>query len=58
VADLIWNLSLGRTVYSSDWLSCDLYAKVYNLFDGNASPEPLYYPIPGRWLLAGMRLSF
>jgi hypothetical protein len=45
-------------VYSSDWLACELYAKVYNLFDGNAVSDASYYPIPGRWLLAGMRLSF
>jgi len=56
-ADLIWNLSLGRTVYSSDWLACELYAKAYNLFDGNAHSDE-YYVMPGRWLLAGMRLSF
>ena len=56
-ADLIWNLSLGRTIYSSEWLSCELYAKVYNLFDGQATNEA-YYLLPGRWLLAGMRLSF
>ena len=55
--DLTWNLSLGRTVYSSDWLSCDLYAKVNNLFDGNSTNDK-YYPMPGRWLLAGMRVSF
>jgi vitamin B12 transporter len=57
-ADMIWNLSLGRTVYSTDWLSCELYAKVYNLLDGNATHDVGYYPLPGRWLLAGMRLSF
>jgi hypothetical protein len=57
-ADLIWNLSLGRTVYSSDWISCDFYAKVYNLLDGNATPDAVYYSLPGRWLLAGIRLSF
>lgn len=57
-ADLIWNLSLGRTVYSSANLTCDIYAKVYNLLDGKATPEAVYYPLPGRWLLAGMRMSF
>ncbi|MFA6899749.1 MAG: TonB-dependent receptor, partial [Desulfurivibrionaceae bacterium] len=56
-AALIWNASLGRTVYSSEWLACDLYAKVYNLFDGNAFSDR-YFPLPDRWLLAGMRLSF
>ncbi len=56
-SDLIWNLSLGRTVYSSANLSCELYAKVYNLLDGKATNEK-YYPLPGRWLLAGMRMSF
>jgi vitamin B12 transporter len=56
-ADMIWNISLGRTVYSTDLLSCELYAKVYNLLDGNATNEE-YYPLPGRWLLAGMRVSF
>jgi vitamin B12 transporter len=56
-ADLIWNLSLGRTVYSSDWLACELYAKAYNLLNGNAYSSE-YYLMPGRWLLAGMRLSF
>jgi len=54
---LIWNMSLGRNVYSSDWLSCDLYAKVNNIFDGNATTDK-FYPMPGRWLLAGMRVSF
>ena len=57
-ADMIWNLSLGRTVYSSDWLSCELYAKVYNLLNGNATLDAAYYSMPGRWLLAGMRVSF
>ncbi|MBU0663324.1 MAG: TonB-dependent receptor [Proteobacteria bacterium] len=57
-ADLIWNISLGRTVYSTDWLSCELYAKVYNLLDGNATSDASFYPMPGRWLLAGMRMSF
>ena len=57
-ADLIWNLSLGRTVYSTDYLSCELYAKVYNLLDGNATADAAYYSMPGRWLLAGMRVSF
>lgn len=56
-ADMVWNLSLGRTVYSSEWLSCELYAKVYNLLDGKATADA-NYPLPGRWLLAGMRLSF
>ena len=56
-ADLIWNLSLGRTVYSTDYLSCELYAKVYNLLNGNATADA-NYPLPGRWLLAGMRMSF
>ncbi|MBV5307286.1 MAG: TonB-dependent receptor [Desulfobulbaceae bacterium] len=56
-ADMTWNLSLGRTVYSSDWLSCELYAKAYNLFNGNATSDS-YYPMPGRWLLAGMRVTF
>jgi vitamin B12 transporter len=57
-ADLIWNLSLGRTVYSSDYLSCELYAKVYNLLNGNATGNTAYFPMTGRWLLAGMRVSF
>jgi vitamin B12 transporter len=57
-SDMIWNLSLGRTVYSTDDLSCELYAKVYNLLDGQATNDPGYYPLPGRWLLAGMRLNF
>ncbi|MDP3695896.1 MAG: TonB-dependent receptor [Desulfocapsaceae bacterium] len=56
-ADMIWNLSLGRTIYSTDDLSCELYAKAYNLLNGNATSES-YYPLPGRWLLAGMRMSF
>ncbi|MFA7384303.1 MAG: TonB-dependent receptor [Desulfurivibrionaceae bacterium] len=56
-AALIWNASLGRTVYSSQWLSCDLYAKVYNIFDGNAYSDP-FFPMPDRWLLAGVRVSF
>jgi vitamin B12 transporter len=56
-AGMIWNLSLGRTIYSSDWLSCELYAKAYNLFNGNAYSDN-YYPMPGRWLLAGLRVSF
>ncbi|MFZ5774787.1 MAG: TonB-dependent receptor plug domain-containing protein [Thermodesulfobacteriota bacterium] len=55
--DLTWNMSIGRTVYSSDWLSCDLYAKVSNLFDGNSYNDK-FYPMPGRWLLAGLRMSF
>jgi vitamin B12 transporter len=56
--DVIWNISLGRTVYTTEWLSCELYAKVYNLFDGNASPDIAYFPLAGRWLLAGMRVTF
>jgi vitamin B12 transporter len=57
-ADLIWNLSLGRTIYSTDNLSYELYAKVYNLLDGNATTDTVYYSLPGRWLLAGLRVSF
>jgi len=56
-AALIWNASLGRTVYTSQWLACDLYAKVYNIFDGNAYSDR-FYPMPDRWLLGGIRLSF
>ncbi|OQX15323.1 MAG: hypothetical protein BWK76_13315 [Desulfobulbaceae bacterium A2] len=55
--DMIWSASLGRTVYNNDWLSCDLYAKVNNLFNGNAYDDK-FYPLPGRWFLAGMRLRF
>ncbi|MFA7384305.1 MAG: TonB-dependent receptor [Desulfurivibrionaceae bacterium] len=54
---MIWNASLGRSVYRTDRLACDLYLKANNLFNGNASND-LYYPIPNRWLLAGMRVSF
>lgn len=56
-ANMIWNLSLGRTVYSTDWLSCEVFAKAYNLFNGQATDDA-NYPLPGRWLLAGTRLSF
>jgi len=55
--DLIWNASLGRTFYRGETLSCELYAKAYNLFAGNAYSDK-YFPMPDRWLLAGVRLSF
>ncbi len=55
--NLVWSASLGRTVYSSEWISCDLYAKVHNLFNG-AQDNSVWYPIPDRWVLAGMKLTF
>lgn len=55
--NLVWNASLGRNVYSSSFVSCDLYAKVYNLF-GGAQDNSVWYPNPGRWVLAGMKLTF
>ncbi|OQX08610.1 MAG: hypothetical protein BWK76_23330 [Desulfobulbaceae bacterium A2] len=55
--DLIWSLNLGRTVYSNTWISCDLYGKINNLFNGTAYNDT-FYPLPGRWFLAGMRLRF
>ena len=55
--NMVWNASLGRTVYSSDWVSCDLYGKVYNLFNG-AQDNSVWYQSPDRWVLAGMKLTF
>ncbi|HIJ91404.1 MAG: TonB-dependent receptor [Desulfobulbaceae bacterium] len=54
---LVWNASLGRTVYSSSFLSCDLYGKVNNLFNG-AQDNSIWYQSPDRWVLAGMKLTF
>ena len=55
--NMVWNASLGRTVYSSEWVSCDLYGKVYNLFNG-AQDNSVWYQSPDRWVLAGMKLTF
>ncbi|MFH1020487.1 MAG: TonB-dependent receptor [Pseudomonadota bacterium] len=55
--NLVWSASLGRTVYSSEWVSCDLYAKVHNLFNG-AKDNSVWYQTPDRWVLAGMKLTF
>jgi vitamin B12 transporter len=55
--NLIWNASLGRTVYSASFVSCDLYAKVHNLFNG-AQDNSVWYQSPDRWVLAGIKLTF
>lgn len=55
--NLVWNASLGRTVYSSSLVACDLYVKVNNLFNG-AQDNSVWYQSPDRWVLAGIKLAF
>lgn len=55
--NFIWDLNLSKKFHISETASVDTFVNLHNLFSGSHYTIP-YYPNPGRWAEAGLRLNF